>query len=151
MGSSPSDIVSDTLQRLSAKAGVLATLAIDRKSSSLLSYKGTLNLLFSSTSTLNVSAAAARTTGTSASVTATSPPPTAAAADSGTGSVTDEEKINDFVQMIWRYVNGTEQMIQGMDEEDDLKLLRLRTKKHELVIVPDSKFIFVVVHDVKSS
>jgi len=38
-----------------------------------------------------------------------------------------------------------------MVEQDDLKLLRLRTRKHELVIVPDAKFIFVVVHDVPSS
>jgi len=32
-------------------------------------------------------------------------------------------------------------------EQDDVKLLRLRTKKHELVIVPDAKYIFIVVHD----
>jgi dynein light chain roadblock-type len=28
-----------------------------------------------------------------------------------------------------------------------VKLLRLRTKKHELVIVPDVKYILVVVHE----
>lgn len=31
--------------------------------------------------------------------------------------------------------------------QDELKLLRLRTKKQELVIVPELKYILVVVHD----
>lgn len=32
-------------------------------------------------------------------------------------------------------------------QKDELKLLRLRTKKQELVIVPDSKYLLIVVHD----
>lgn len=32
-------------------------------------------------------------------------------------------------------------------EQDELKLLRLRTKKQELVIVPDPKYLLIVVHD----
>ena len=31
--------------------------------------------------------------------------------------------------------------------QDELKLLRLRTKKQELVIVPDAKYLLIVVHD----
>lgn len=31
--------------------------------------------------------------------------------------------------------------------QDEVKLLRLRTKKNELVIVPDTKYILIVVHD----
>lgn len=31
--------------------------------------------------------------------------------------------------------------------QDELKLLRLRTKKQELVIVPDVKYLLIVVHD----
>ena len=34
--------------------------------------------------------------------------------------------------------------------QDELKLLRVRTKKHEIVIVPDAKFIFVVVHEISA-
>jgi hypothetical protein len=33
------------------------------------------------------------------------------------------------------------------DEEDEVKLLRLRTRKHEIVIVPDRKYLLCVVHD----
>ncbi|KAF9886266.1 hypothetical protein FE257_011879 [Aspergillus nanangensis] len=37
----------------------------------------------------------------------------------------------------------------GSDREDDdeVKLLRLRTKKHEIVVVPDRKYLLCVVHD----
>ena len=31
--------------------------------------------------------------------------------------------------------------------QDELKLLRLRTKKQEIVIVPDPKYLLTVVHD----
>lgn len=34
------------------------------------------------------------------------------------------------------------------DEEDEVKLLRMRTKKHEIVVVPDKKYLLCVVHDV---
>ncbi|KAK2744138.1 hypothetical protein FQN57_004398 [Myotisia sp. PD_48] len=36
------------------------------------------------------------------------------------------------------------------EEDDDLKLLRLRTKIHEIIIIPDRKFLLCVVHDVSS-
>ena len=31
--------------------------------------------------------------------------------------------------------------------QDELKLLRLRTKKQEFVIVPEHKYLMVVIHD----
>lgn len=33
------------------------------------------------------------------------------------------------------------------EEEDEVKLLRMRTRKHEIVVVPDRKFLLCVVHD----
>ena len=35
--------------------------------------------------------------------------------------------------------------------KDEVKLLRLRTKKYELVIVPDSKYLLIVVHETPSA
>lgn len=32
-------------------------------------------------------------------------------------------------------------------EDGEVKLLRLRTKKHEIVVVPDRKYLLCVVHD----
>lgn len=33
------------------------------------------------------------------------------------------------------------------EEDDEVKLLRMRTKKHEIVVVPDRKYLLCVVHD----
>jgi len=46
-------------------------------------------------------------------------------------------------------VGGTEADIEtaASPVQDELKLLRLRTKKQELVIVPDSKYLLIVIHD----
>jgi hypothetical protein len=33
------------------------------------------------------------------------------------------------------------------ETEDEVKLLRLRTKRHEIVVVPDRKYLLCVVHD----
>jgi len=53
----------------------------------------------------------------------------------------------DMAAMVWNFVKASEGLVTGLDAEDDMKLLRLRTRKHELVIVPDSKFLLIVVHD----
>ncbi|PLB49164.1 hypothetical protein P170DRAFT_436790 [Aspergillus steynii IBT 23096] len=37
------------------------------------------------------------------------------------------------------------------DEDDEVKLLRMRTKKHEIVVVPDRKYLLCVVHDAAGS
>lgn len=51
------------------------------------------------------------------------------------------------------YVNGSriprEEVDEGTDREEDeeVKLLRMRTRKHEIVVVPDRKYLLCVVHD----
>ncbi|KAE8441707.1 hypothetical protein EG329_004536 [Mollisiaceae sp. DMI_Dod_QoI] len=150
MASSISPVVSETMERLSAKPGVTAALAIDRASSSLLQFKGDITALLLHIPVVDASAAAGRTPTTTGTVSGTAPGTAASSAEPGLSSAAGDG-INEFARMIWKYVNSTGQLVQDMDVEDDLKLLRLRTKKHELVIVPDSKFIFVVVHDVKST
>ncbi|KAK2800543.1 hypothetical protein FQN50_008088 [Emmonsiellopsis sp. PD_5] len=37
------------------------------------------------------------------------------------------------------------------EEDDDVKLLRLRTKIHEIIIIPDRKFLLCVVHDLSGA
>lgn len=38
--------------------------------------------------------------------------------------------------MVWNFVNTASGLVTGLDDEDEAKLLRLRTKKMEFVIVP---------------
>ena len=54
----------------------------------------------------------------------------------------------DVARLVWGFVKSTGSMIEELNgENDEAKLLRIRTKKNELVIVPDAKFLLVVIHD----
>lgn len=55
---------------------------------------------------------------------------------------------DDVAKLVWNFVKSAGEMTEELNgESDEVKLLRLRTKKNELVIVPDAKFLLVVVHD----
>lgn len=45
----------------------------------------------------------------------------------------DAEEV---ARMVWAFVGAAGTMVEGLDAEDEVKLLRLRTRKNELVIVP---------------
>ena len=68
--------------------------------------------------------------------------------------------------MVWSFLGAAGSLVDRLDSEDEVKLLRLRMKKNELVIVPgtsliaiclqspmqpnrnaDPKFITVMIHD----
>lgn len=42
----------------------------------------------------------------------------------------------EVAKMVFEFVDGAKAFAGGLNDNDDVKLLRLRTKKHELVIVP---------------
>ncbi|TVY89341.1 Dynein light chain roadblock-type 2 [Lachnellula willkommii] len=122
----PPSNVSDTMARLSGKAGVKATMMLDRSLNTVLQTSGS----FSSFRSLDNSRNTASTSAENGAV--------------------KEEGVEEFAAMIWNFVNSAGGLVHDLDaedEQDDVKLLRLRTKKHELVIVPDAKYIFIVVHD----
>ncbi|KAK6544061.1 hypothetical protein TWF694_000774 [Orbilia ellipsospora] len=58
-----------------------------------------------------------------------------------------ENLVSEYAGMVWNFVKSAEELVNGMNEEDALKLLRVRTKVHELCIVPDPKFLLIVIHD----
>lgn len=95
---------------MSTKPGVLSTIAIDRASRSLISMEGTVSsLLLQSQFPLAPAVALPHTQSTAAGNVQSS--------DSVTGSAAEEEKTNEFVQMMWKYVYDTEHMMQAMDNE----------------------------------
>lgn len=71
--------------------------------------------------------------------------------------------------MIWNFVKTSGNLVQEVDsevalpildanrilglisEQDEMRLLRLRTKKQEIVIVPDAKYVLTVIHDTPSA
>jgi dynein light chain roadblock-type len=161
----------ETLERLSSKSGVVAALAMDRSTSTVLASTG--NLLAFSASAVASSTSVNNTSSTTASGLGTNQNSASAAVSSTQVPQASASKTSDgfdLASRIWHYVNFSGQLVQDMDAEvgvlrskailgrsianlahqDDLKLLRLRTKKHEFMIVPDPKYIFVVVHEVSS-
>ncbi|KAF4124653.1 Roadblock/LC7 domain, partial [Geosmithia morbida] len=122
------EALEEKLGRLSRKPGVKASIVIDRATGSILKTSGEISALRTSRSR---SEAAAATFSNEAS----------------TADDSESKGVEEFASMIWNYVNTSGQLAQDLDAEDELKLLRFRTKKQEIVIVPDSKYLLTVVHD----
>jgi dynein light chain roadblock-type len=67
---------------------------------------------------------------------------------SGEGKSKGTRNAEQVARLVWNFVKSAGAMTEELNgENDEVKLLRLRTKKNELVIVPDAKFLLVVVHD----
>ncbi|KAI0998596.1 hypothetical protein K3495_g9600 [Podosphaera aphanis] len=115
--------VAEAMQRLSSKSTVIATLAMDRATSTILASSGQTSVFKVNTNGNTI--------------------PSRLPSDGKSSNSNDE-----FATMIWNYVNNTSKLVLEMDDEDGLRLLRIRTKRYELVIIPDSKYIFVVAHEV---
>ncbi|KAL6874900.1 hypothetical protein J3F83DRAFT_729071 [Trichoderma novae-zelandiae] len=122
------DALEEKLGRLARKPGVKASIVLDRASGAILKTSGQLDAL---------QTAKSRNASTAASFSNDAP-----AAEEG-----EAHGVEEFAQMIWNFVNSSGQLVQDLDSEDELKLLRLRTKKQEIVIVPDQKYLLTVIHD----
>jgi hypothetical protein len=147
------DALDETLGRLSKKAGVRAVIALDRASGAILKTSGQVGSI--------------RTTKTSAS----SVPAAGSFANEGNAnSANHDQDVEELASMVWNFVSAAGSLVQELDTEvcrvfpcvvwcrptsmltdtnlqDEVKLLRLRTKKQEFVIVPDAKYLLIVVHD----
>ncbi|KAF7553998.1 hypothetical protein G7Z17_g3253 [Cylindrodendrum hubeiense] len=123
------DPLEEKLGRLSKKPGVKASIVLDRATGAILKTSGDIDALQTTKS---------RTTSTATSF---SNDTTAAPEES------ESRGVEQFAAMVWNFVNNSGSFVQELDTEDEVRLLRLRTRKQELVIVPDSKYLLVVVHD----
>lgn len=136
------------LTRLSQKPGVQSTLILSRENGTIIRTSG----LISNTS--------------SASPNSTLPASNDPANDSYASGRKESgiHSAEDVASMVWSFLTAAGTLVNELDEEDEVKLLRLRTKKNELVIVPgtfsrtslrspfadeqvDPRFILVAIHD----
>ena len=53
-----------------------------------------------------------------------------------TDTALNKKNAEDVARMVFTFVAGAKAFTEGMDESDDIKLLRMRTRKNEIVIVP---------------
>ncbi|KAI9737878.1 MAG: hypothetical protein M1834_009248 [Cirrosporium novae-zelandiae] len=143
------------LARLSSKPGVQSTLILSAENGSVIRVSGLLSQTTSNPDGLNPSfpqsggkpeyeTAAASTTTTTTTTDARSPQ------DEGEGNKKKEKTAEDVAKMVWGFMASAGEFVQELDEEEEVKLLRLRTKRNEIVIVPDSRFLLVVIHDTPS-
>jgi dynein light chain roadblock-type len=125
---SPSKETAALLARLSSRPGVRSTLILSRDTGAIV-----------------------RSTGL---ITAEDISEEGEATPNGVGG-TDTEGTNKgtrnadaVARLVWNFVKNARETTEELNgESDEVKLLRLRTRKNELVIVPDAKFLLVVVHD----
>ncbi|KAI1768192.1 hypothetical protein GGR53DRAFT_479333 [Hypoxylon sp. FL1150] len=123
-----------SLYRLSKKPGVKAWLMLDRTNGAVLKTNGQI-----------AAVRPARSANTKASL----PSPTGGSFSTDVTANTDNEThaAQELASMIWSFISTAGSLVDEVDSEDELKLLRLRTKKQEFVIVPEAKYLLVVVHD----
>ncbi len=50
------------------------------------------------------------------------------------------KNAEEVARMVFSFVSGARDFAEGMDDGDEVKLLRLRTRKNEIVIVPGQYF-----------
>ncbi|KAI1300439.1 hypothetical protein F5Y03DRAFT_397157 [Xylaria venustula] len=134
------DSMEDALHRLSKKPGVRAWLMLDRSNGAVLKTNGevaTVRPAKSSSGTNN--------TGVSPSL----PTPTGGSFSTDVNTNTNNESLaaQELASMVWSFLSSAGSLVDEIDGEDELKLLRLRTKKQEFVIVPEPKYLLVVIHD----
>ncbi|OIW30942.1 hypothetical protein CONLIGDRAFT_653632 [Coniochaeta ligniaria NRRL 30616] len=127
------DALEETLGRLNKKSGVKATIVLDRTTGAILKTSGQISAIRTSK---NPESSSALPTQTAGSFSSESNPQ---------GS--ESQAVVELAGLVWNFVNNAGDLIHDLDTEDELKLLRLRSKRQELVIVPDTKYLLVVVHD----
>lgn len=162
----------EALHRLSKKPGVKAWLMLDRSDGAVLKTSGQIAAVRPAKSSANANNAGAPpslptpTSGSfSADVHTNTDSESLAAQElasmvwkflSSAGSLVEEidsevwfsAMWNLHMTRLWRWrLDGKPRLIQYCALQDELKLLRLRTKNQEFVIVPEPKYLLVVIHD----
>jgi predicted regulator of Ras-like GTPase activity (Roadblock/LC7/MglB family) len=118
----PSEETASLLARLSQRPGVQGTLILSRDTGAIVRSSGLI------TDEEDGEGEAARPT---------SSDPTNGTDGETTKNLKGTRRAEDVARLVWRFVQSAGTMIEELNgESDEAKLLRVRTKKNELVIVP---------------
>ncbi|POS77713.1 hypothetical protein DHEL01_v203898 [Diaporthe helianthi] len=146
--SNGADALEETLSRLSKKPGVKATIALDRASGTILKTAGHISSLRTSSSQQQQDSQSSTAPATANSLSAsTTDVPASSGSAAAAVTASETQGAEELASMVWAFVNSAGGLVHGLDTEDELKLLRVRTKKQELVIVPDAKYLLIVIHE----
>ncbi|KAK3696144.1 hypothetical protein LTR37_018115 [Vermiconidia calcicola] len=129
---SPSEETQNLLARLAQRPGVQSTLIISRETGAIVRSSGLI-------------------TAEDIAEDGTATAPSNGAYVNGTDGEAKKKGTRDaeeVARLVYGFVQSAGSMIEELNgENDEAKLLRVRTKKNELVVVPDAKFLLVVIHD----
>jgi dynein light chain roadblock-type len=121
----PTDPSLALLARLSSKPGVQSTLVLTRADGAIIRSEGLLSHLKNRPDSSHESTLTAN--GDDHDLMNVN----------GTASDGEEGRSGEHIaRAVWKYVQATEGLVEDMDGEDELRLLRVRTKKNEVVVVP---------------
>jgi dynein light chain roadblock-type len=127
----PSDESLALLARLSSKPGVQSTLVLSRTDGAIVRSEGLLarnRKRSDSTGDTNQRVNGSKRDSVGPGI------GSAEGASEDSAAKTGE----DIARAVWKYVQATEGLVEDMDDDDELRLLRVRTKKNELVVVPST-------------
>lgn len=123
------------LKRLSQKPGVQSTLILARENGAIVRASG---LISSSSSSASLNPSDSHQSSGQIGYFEDNRPSSAAGGENGESSNRAEE----VARIVWNFMETAAGLINDLNGEDDeMKLLRLRTKKNELVIVPGELFV----------
>ncbi|KAH7037443.1 uncharacterized protein B0I36DRAFT_359138 [Microdochium trichocladiopsis] len=137
---SNSDSIDEALHRLSRKPGVKAWLMLDRTTGAVLKTNGHISSI----------RPARKTTGSQNSSANPLQIPSSGSFSADvvpSESESEAQAAQELASLVWNFITSAGALVDDMDSDDELKLLRLRMKKQELVIVPEAKYLLVVSHD----
>ncbi|KAI4266358.1 MAG: hypothetical protein L6R38_008796 [Xanthoria sp. 2 TBL-2021] len=137
----------ENLARLAAKPGVQSTLVLSTSDGSIIKSTGLLaESAIPSSPDPSLVGKAAPQDGKASSTTL--PSNSNNLYEGGEGRTKSAEHV---ARMVFNFVAAAKDFAEGMEKGDDTKLLRMRTRKQEIVIVPDSKYLLVVIQDAPSA
>ncbi|CDS12331.1 Putative Dynein light chain roadblock-type [Lichtheimia ramosa] len=66
-------------------------------------------------------------------------------------STLDETLTKQYGQLISALVQQARTTVNTLDDQNDLTFMRVRTKKHEVMIAPDREYLLIVVQNPQES
>ncbi|SCZ88478.1 BZ3500_MvSof-1268-A1-R1_Chr2-1g04436 [Microbotryum saponariae] len=137
--------VDATLSRLTANKNVKGVMILRRPLGIILRTAGPLF----PTSTSSTSSAGPSTTTPNAADTGgkdASQPSETSTGEEETHSTNDQLALS-YARLGHNLVENVAEEVKAVDQDDNLRFLRVRTQKHEIMVTPDPEFILIVVQD----
>lgn len=117
--SNGADALEETLSRLSKKPGVIATIALDRASGTILKTAGHISSLRTSSSQQQQSDSQSSTAAAAASTlsASTSDIPASSGSAVAAGTSSETQGAEELASMVWAFVNTAGGLVHGLDTE----------------------------------